>query len=92
MIFSFRFQRPGAQVDNALRYSRTRGSHRVEVHPGRYRHIDKQARGEMTTQQLADWATMLLLNGAYRWDDEDAIAEWLHDISSFTTKPNGKAE
>jgi hypothetical protein len=51
--------------------------------------MDKQARGEITTEQLADWATMLLLNGAYRWDgeDEDEIAEWLNEISTLTLKP-----
>ena len=56
--------------------------------------MDKQASGKITTEQLADWATMLLLNGAYRWDgkDEDEIAEWLHDISSLTLKPRAQAE
>ncbi len=56
--------------------------------------MDKHARGEITTEQLADWATMLLLNGAYRWNgkDEDEIAEWLHEISSLTGKPKAQTE
>ncbi len=51
--------------------------------------MDKHAKGEISTEQLADWATMLLLNDAYRWNgkDEDEIAEQLHEISSLTLKP-----
>lgn len=51
--------------------------------------MKKHARGELSTEQLADWATMLLLNDAYRWDgkDEDEIAELLHEVSSLTLKP-----
>jgi hypothetical protein len=43
----------------------------------------------MTTEQLADWVTMLLLNDAYQWDgkDKDEIAELLHEVSSLTLKP-----
>jgi hypothetical protein len=56
--------------------------------------MDKHASGEVSTEQLADWATMLLLNDAYRWDDkdEDEIAELLHEISSLTLKPTRRAE
>lgn len=41
--------------------------------------LDKKRRGEVTQQQLADWASMLQLNEAYDWsgEDEDEIAEWL---------------
>jgi hypothetical protein len=51
--------------------------------------MDKRARGEITTDQLADWATMLLLNDAYSWEgpDEEEIATWLQDISALTLKP-----
>lgn len=56
--------------------------------------MDKHSQGEITTEQLADWATMLLLNGAYRWNgkDEDEIAEWLHEISSLTLKTKPQSE
>jgi hypothetical protein len=30
--------------------------------------MEKQARGEISTEQLADWATMLQLNQAYDWE------------------------
>ena len=30
--------------------------------------MEKQARGEISTEELADWATMLLLNQAYDWE------------------------
>jgi hypothetical protein len=41
--------------------------------------LDKKRRGEVTEQELADWASMLQLNEAYDWEgeDEDEIAEWL---------------
>jgi hypothetical protein len=50
--------------------------------------MDKHSRGEITTEQLADWATMLLLNDAYDWEgpDEDKIAGWLNEISLLTLK------
>jgi hypothetical protein len=76
-------------------------SHYGTPHPGvriELKHIrdamDKHARGEVSTEQLADWATMLLLNDAYRWNgkDEDEIAELLHEISSLTLKPTQRAE
>jgi len=50
-------------------------------------HIDnalKQKRlGRISERDLADWATILLLNDAYVLDpgDEDLIAEWLNDLS-----------
>jgi hypothetical protein len=48
--------------------------------------MEKQARGEISTEQLADWATMLLLNHAYDWEgpEEDEIAGWLNEISGLT--------
>ncbi len=51
--------------------------------------MDRHARGEITTEQLSDWAAMLLLNHAYDWEgpDEEQIAEWLNDISLLTLKP-----
>ena len=54
--------------------------------------MDRHAREEISTEQLADWATMLLLNDAYDWEgpDEERIAEWLNEISILTLKP--KAE
>jgi len=56
--------------------------------------MDKHARGEITTEQLSDWATMLQLNGAYDWEgpEEEEIAEWLNEISSLTLKPKAQAE
>ena len=50
--------------------------------------MDKHARGEVSTEQLAEWATMLLLNDAYDWEgpDEEQIASWLNDISTLTLK------
>jgi hypothetical protein len=56
--------------------------------------MDKHARGEITTEQLADWATMLLLNDAYDWGgpEEEQIAEWLNDMSMLTIKPKAQAE
>jgi hypothetical protein len=56
--------------------------------------MDRHALGEINTQQLADWATMLLLNDAYQWDgkDQEEIAEWLHEISSLTLKSKPKPE
>lgn len=37
----------------------------------------------ITERDLVIWATVLLLNDAYVWDDadEDLIADWLNDIS-----------
>ena len=52
--------------------------------------MDKHARGEITTEQLSDWAAMLLLNDAYEWEgpDENEIAKWLNEISLLALKPN----
>jgi|ERR1700733_4984466 hypothetical protein len=52
------------------------------------RAMDKHAREEISTDQLAGWATMLLLNDAYDWQgpDEEEIAAWLNDISMLTLK------
>jgi hypothetical protein len=50
-------------------------------------HIDgareKQARGEITQQELGLWATMLLMIDAYDWQglEEEAIAGALNDLS-----------
>lgn len=45
--------------------------------------MDKQARGEITTEQLSDWAAMLLADPSYDWEgpDEDEIAEWLNEMA-----------
>ena len=62
----------------------------VRIDQGHVRRaMDKHARGEISTDQLADWATMLLLNDAYDWEgpDEEEIAAWLNDISALTLKP-----
>ena len=52
--------------------------------------MDKHARGMISTLQLADWATMLLLNDAYDWNGpkEAQIADWLSDIILLTLKLN----
>jgi len=49
----------------------------------------RHASSEITTEELSDWATMLLMNDAYDWEgpDEDEIANWLNDISMLTLKP-----
>ena len=56
--------------------------------------MDKHARGEVSTEQLADWATMLLLNDAYDWEGpkEEQIADWLNDISMLTLKSKAEAD
>ncbi len=56
--------------------------------------MDKHARGEVSTEQLADWATMLLLNDAYDWGGpkEEQIADWLNDISMLTLKSKAEAD
>jgi hypothetical protein len=45
--------------------------------------MDKQARGEVTTEQLSDWAAMLLANPSYDWEgpDEEEIAGWLNEMA-----------
>ncbi len=74
----FLFARPGVRVE--LKYIQTV--------------MDKHARGEISTDQLADWATMLLLNDAYDWQGpgEEEIAEWLNEISLLTLKPKTEAD
>jgi len=54
--------------------------------------MEKQGRGEISTEQLADWATMLQLNHAYDWEgpEEEEIAGWLNEISMLTLKPKGE--
>jgi|SRR5712691_11811710 len=56
--------------------------------------MDRHARGEITTDQLSDWAAMLLANPSYDWggSDEDEIADWLNDISLLALKPKAQAE
>jgi hypothetical protein len=56
--------------------------------------MEKQDRGEISTEQLADWATMLLLNHGYDWEgpEEDEIAGWLNEISGLTLKPKPQGE
>jgi hypothetical protein len=45
--------------------------------------LTKKRNQEITDRQLMEWATMLLMNHGYEFDerDEDLIAEWLNDIS-----------
>jgi len=56
--------------------------------------MEKQARGEISTEELADWATMLQLNPVYDWEgpEEDQIADWLNEISMLTLKPKPQGE
>lgn len=56
--------------------------------------MEKQARGEVSTEELADWATMLQLNQAYDWEgsEEDEIAGWLNEISGLTLKAKPQGE
>jgi hypothetical protein len=56
--------------------------------------MDKQGRGEITTEQLSDWAAMLQLNGAYDWEgpEEDEIADWLNEMSLLALKPKTQTE
>ena len=55
--------------------------------------MGKHAQGEISTEELADWATMLLLNDAYDWQgpEEDEIADWLNEISMLTLKADTEA-
>jgi hypothetical protein len=52
------------------------------------RAMNRHTREEISTSQLADWATMLLLNDAYDWQGtkEEEIATWLNEISMLTLK------
>jgi hypothetical protein len=84
LVFDFRDQ----ERKLTTRYGTPRPGVRIES-----KHIraamDKHALGQISTEQLADWATMLLLNDAYDWEgpDEDEIADLLNDLSSLTLKP-----
>jgi len=46
--------------------------------------LERRRFGLVSERDLAEWATVLLLNDAYVLDpaDEDLIAEWLNDISA----------
>ena len=56
--------------------------------------MDKHDGGELSTEELAEWATMLILNDAYDWEgpEEEEIAAWLNDISMLTLKAKSDAE
>ncbi|HXR74475.1 MAG TPA: hypothetical protein VN737_00795 [Bryobacteraceae bacterium] len=56
--------------------------------------LNKHWSGEITDQELNDWATMLLLNEAYEWSgpDEDEIAEMLNELSMRKASEKGEAE
>jgi hypothetical protein len=45
--------------------------------------LNKRNLGDITEKELADWASMLVMNNAYDWQgpDEHEIANWLHDLS-----------
>lgn len=45
--------------------------------------LERRRFGLISERQMAEWATILLINDAYVLDpaDEDLIAEWLNDIS-----------
>jgi hypothetical protein len=45
--------------------------------------LTKKRNGAITERDLTNWASMLLMNGAYEFDskDEELITEWLNDIS-----------
>lgn len=56
--------------------------------------MDRHAHGEVTTEQLSNWAAMLLANPSYDWEgpDEDEIADWLNEISLLALKPKADTE
>jgi hypothetical protein len=56
--------------------------------------MEKRAPGEISTEQLADWAAMLQLHQAYDWEDpeEDEIADWLNEISMLPLKPKAEPD
>ncbi len=64
-VVEFDFQNHERRLDS--HYGTPLPGVRIEL-----RHIraamEKQARGEISTEQLADWATMLQLNPAYDWE------------------------
>jgi hypothetical protein len=45
--------------------------------------MDKQAQGEISTEQLSDWSAMLLADPSYDWEgpDEEEVAEWLNEMA-----------
>ncbi|MGA8109630.1 MAG: hypothetical protein WBD46_19735 [Acidobacteriaceae bacterium] len=47
------------------------------------RALDQQSQALITRNELARWATMLLMNDGFELDpqDEDSIAEWLNEVS-----------
>ncbi len=53
--------------------------------------MDKQARGEVTTEQLSDWAAMLLADPSYDWEgpDEEEIAGWLNGMAVLRAPRSG---
>jgi hypothetical protein len=56
--------------------------------------MDKQGRGEITTEQLSDWAAMLLADPSYDWEgpDEEEIAEWLNEMAVLrASRAGGRA-
>ena len=55
--------------------------------------MDKHGHGDITTEQLSDWAAMLLANPSFDWEgsDEEEIADWLNEISLLTLKPKTQA-
>lgn len=56
--------------------------------------MEKQERGEVSTETLSDWAAMLLANPSYDWEgaDEEEIAGWLNEMALLrTSRPGGRA-
>jgi hypothetical protein len=56
--------------------------------------MDKHERGDITTEQLSDWAAMLLANPSFDWEGphEEEIAKWLNEISLLTLKQESQSE
>lgn len=48
--------------------------------------MERHTRGEISTEQLVEWAAMILINDAFGWEgpDQDEISELLNDISFLT--------
>jgi hypothetical protein len=44
--------------------------------------LNKRRCGEITENQLSDWASVLVMTHAYDWEgpEMDEIGEWLHDL------------
>jgi hypothetical protein len=74
--------------------ARTLTSHYVVPEPGiqiGLGHIRK-AKEKLPSNDLTNWATMILLNDAYVWEgaDEDEVADKLHELSLpqiFSSRP-----